>query len=224
LPRLKTSVALGLGVLMLAGCGSARPGVAIEIDDKTVSLAQVSENAEALCTGLAPLNEAAGVREPRSNANSTAASLATQGLMAQMLFDEFGLVPSPEFTQSVATLRQQAAEQGVAAEYADAVVDILTAQYRLQDAKLQLGAAALEGQDPASITQEQAFELGSAFVSEWAQDKGIEIDPRFGIEFVEGTFAVAATRTSTSVSELALVAEDPERSADLPSNLLCGSE
>ncbi|MGN0063644.1 MAG: hypothetical protein ACI379_05330 [Nocardioides sp.] len=223
-PRVKTLAVLGVSVLALAGCGSARPGVAVEVDGKTVSLSEVDATAQALCDGLAPLNEQAGGNQPRHDAGSTAAAVALQGLLADLLDEEYDISPSAAFTAQVEAMRADAVAQGVAEEHVDEIVDALANQYRLADAQAQVGAAAMAAQGTTDIDQQQAQELGGTLLAGWFAERDIEIDPRFGLSFEGGTPVLADTRTSTAVSDLAVLAADGERAAELPRNLLCTSD
>lgn len=224
LPRVKTLAVLGVSVLALAGCGSARPGVAVEVDGNRVSLSEVEGIADALCEGLAPVNEEAGNNQPRYDAATTAAAVAVQDLLADLLAEEFGIEPSAEFTQQVGALRADAANQGIAEEHVDEIVDAVAAQYRLADAQVQVGTAAMAAQGVSDVDQQQANELGATLLASWFAERDIEIDPRFGLDFENGQAVLAETRTSTAATDFAVLAADPERAAELPRNLLCTTD
>ena len=221
LPRVKTLAAVGLGVLVLAGCGSARPGVALEVEGQRVSLDRVESMAAGLCGGLGPLNEQSGSTLPRSSAQTEAAAMYLNDLLAQQFADEFDLSPTPAYAQQVSALEQEVVAQGVAAEHVDPVVEFLSTHALVSDLQAQAGRAAMAEQGTAEAPAEQAQQAGAAVFAAWSAERDVEIDPRFGLGLEEGNLVIADNDLSVAVSEVASIAQDPQRLGELPASLRC---
>lgn len=221
LPRVKTLAAVGLSVLVLAGCGSARPGVAIEVDGRTVSLDRVQALADGVCGGIGPVSAKNGSTLPKAGAQTEAAATLLNDLLADQFADEFDLTTSAAFAEEMRVFKQEAAKQGVPSEHMDAVVDFASSQARLRDVQVQVGRAALLDQGAEQVADEQAQQVGAMLFADWAGERDVEIDPRFGLHMKEGSLVADGDDLTVAVSDVATLASDPSRAGELPSNLRC---
>ena len=62
--RLMTGATLGVAALLLSGCGSASPGVAVQVGDETLSVRDVDGAAGHVCTALGDQFEAGSTTVP----------------------------------------------------------------------------------------------------------------------------------------------------------------
>jgi hypothetical protein len=221
LPRLKTLAAVGASVLVLAGCGSARPGVAIDVEGQTVSLNRVDSMAAEVCAGLGPATEASGSTLAKRDAQTTVAAYLLSATLAEQFADEVGVRTSSGYADDLRNVEQQLAAQGVPQEHLEGVVEFYALDSYVTDIQAQAGAAALAQEGVADAGQEQAQQVGGQLFAEWAQARDVVIDPRYGIEMSEQGPTYADTDVSIIVSDAAAAMADSQQAASLPVNLRC---
>lgn len=221
--RLRTVAVLGLGVAVLAGCGSARPGVAFDVAGSTTSLSQVDNMSLALCEALRPQLAAQQDVRPMSQVRTFATMLMINGEVARKIGAENDLKPSPEYGAAVDYWEQQAGsvDEGLREDF----VAINTMGMLDTDYRAQLGRRILAEQGNTEPTDEEATAAGSQVFDEWFASHDIDVDPRFGMQVVDGIFTPDDGALSVPVSDLAVSRanlEDVSYVSSLPDDQVCG--
>jgi hypothetical protein len=221
---------------LLAGCGvadggGARPGVAAEVGDTTIRLADVEEAAEDRCRIIEELSGGPD-SQPVSGARVRDEALQHAVLreVATQLAEEYGVEPSQLYDDAQTEVRRQL--EGVDEELVDRVVDGLTSTDYFVDVLVQVGRDQLgltKSEDPDG---QQGFQRGMAVAQEWLEDHPIETNPRFAAPVIaEDRVHTTRKDLSTAVSNFAKSAlgavEDPQAqdagyAASLPESQRCG--
>lgn len=220
--RLRTAALVGLSAALLAGCGSARPGVAIEVDgDQVASLSRVDQASLALCEALRPELEQSQQSWPNSQVRTLTAYLLVTQEVAERIGEEEGLKPSAEYGQAVAYFENQA--KNIDEDLRDDFVQLNSIGVLEADYRTQLGTKALEEMG-VEVTPEAAAAAGSQIFAAWMADHDIEVDPRFGVVVADGAFTTRNGSLGVAVSDLATTrssTEDLSYAASMPEGQVC---
>lgn len=190
----------GLAVLVgLAGCGSAgpRPGLAVEVGDRTVTTDEVDRMTQELCTALQEAPESGLTSAPmRAIRERVVAALAVRTAAEQFAEDE-GVTPGESYTTAVSEARAEMA--GLPREAQEV---LLTVDPDLVDAYIG-SVTSLVGAD--------------RFVA-WLDDHPFRLNPAYGLEFSgEGGFE-RLEGLSVAVSD---AATESRATATLPAAQRC---
>lgn len=218
-PLLLATASLGL----LAGCGQGEPGAAFTIEGASTSLNEVDRMTGAACEALRPQLEQSGVSRPMAQIRTFAAMLLINGEVARTVAEENGLRPGPEYGALRDYWEKRAADMDPV-ERAD-FVEINTLGLLDVDLRTQLGQQILAEQGNAAPNEDEAISAGTEALIEWYAEHDIRIDPRFGLDIVDGTFVPAAPSLGVAVSDFAQTranAEDLAYVADMPKDQVCG--
>lgn len=219
---------------LLSGCGSVgaelRPGTAAVVDEEVVSMGDVEEVADSLCTvlvGAAASAQpgAAPATYPLGVVRTAAQRGLVLNLMADRIAEEQGLDVSADLDAGIASVQgAYAGADPVALEEAmpgftgDGHLDLVLTAWGAQD----LGEGASEEEARA-----RGYELGA----QWADEHGLESNPVFGVLTLDED-GVSDTRDDLSVpvsdwarkaAAPASQAEAAEVTAELPANQRCGA-
>jgi hypothetical protein len=223
--RALSGVALGAAALLLSGCaGSASPGVAVEVGDETISAQRVDAAAGHMCTALEDDFQSQNTVVPMSFLRSGVVRLLTLSSQARQIADEYGVEPGAAYARDVAQRERTASvfPDDVRADY----VEIMSANALANDILEQVGRAKLEAEGFADPTVDQIGQAGSDVFATWPDAHGVDIDPKYGVELVDGEIVSTDTNLSVAVGELAqkgLASEpDPAYAGTLPSHQRCG--
>lgn len=208
----------------LTGCGidtGANPGAAARIGDATVSNRDVDRTSVDLCQAVEP--QLQGQVVPMSYVRSAVVTNLVIREVADGIAGEYGVSAGDTYDEAVSAAEMQVGDLDEAQTDAyilmnttgPYVTDILTAA-----AAKSLAAEGVPAKAAADLAEQRAAEIMAA----WPVEQGVEIDPRYGVEFVDGQFANVDTSLSVPVSEVGLrgASEDPSWAADLPAGLRCG--
>lgn len=218
--RLTTAAVVAVSGLLLTGCGSASPGIAATVGDDQITVRQVDEATDHYCTAVGQLDSEVPMGFVRQY---VVQALAVRS-QASQIADAYGVEPGTSYADDVAQREATAATKPAAVR--DDFVEVASTTAYAQDILDQVGRLVLADQGVADPTLEQVSQAGLDVFNQWPDANGIEIDPRFGIDVVDGVLTPVDTNTSVAVSDTAkagLSSEpDPVFAASLPDNQRCG--
>jgi hypothetical protein len=222
---LRSVAAVALCGLVLTGCaGSARPGVAVEVGDESISTSTVDSASAHLCTALGDQFKGNGTVVPMGFIRQGVVQLLTLSSTAQQVADEYGVEPGEAYQRELAQ-RQASAEafpEEVRADY----VEVMTANALANDILTQVGRIKLEDQGIKDPTVDQVTQAGTDIFNTWPDRHGVTIDPRYGVEMSNGTLTPVDTNLSVAVGDDAKagLATEPDAgyANTLPETHRCG--
>jgi hypothetical protein len=199
--RLMTAATLGVAGLLLTGCGSASPGVAVKVGDEQLSVRDVDTAAREMCTALGDQFEAQSTVLPMSFIRQGTVQLLTLRAQAMQVADEYGIEPGSSYRNDVAQRRRTAAS--MPEDVRETYVELTSANALASDIVDQVGTIVLEERGVTDPTTEQVTQAGVDVFNQWPDANGIEIDPRYGLESVDGVLTPVDTNTSVAVGQTA---------------------
>jgi hypothetical protein len=218
--RLMTAATTVVAGLLLTGCGSAAPGVAVRVGDEELTVRHVDSVTENYCTAVGDLES----EVPMGFVRQYVVQLLTLRSQASQIADDYGVEPGSTYRNDVA--QRQGTAGTKPEEVRDDYVELASTQAYAQDILDQVGRIVLEEQGVAEPTAEQVTEAGIDVFNQWPDANGIEIDPRYGLEAVDGVLTPVDTNTSVAVGETARsgmeTEPDPAFAETLPANHRCG--
>jgi hypothetical protein len=219
--RLMTAATTCLAGLLLTGCGSsASPGVAVQVGDEELTVRHVDAVTANYCTAVGDLES----EVPMSFVRQYVVQLLTLRSQASQMAEEYGIEAGSAYLNDVAQRQGTAGAQPeeVRADY----VEVASSTAYAQDIVDQIGRITLEESGVTEVSAEQATQAGLDVFNQWPGANGIEIDPRYGLEVVDGLLTPVDTNTSVAVGETAqagLATEpDPAFARTLATNHRCG--
>lgn len=222
--RLMTAAALGAAGLLVTGCGTASPGVAVEVGDEQISVKRVDAAADNFCAALEDQIEAQGAAVPMSFVRQSTVQLMTVRSIAEQIAEDHDVSPGATYSGELARQKEQtgAMDEDVRRDY----LELTTSQAYAADILDQVGRSLLEDRGVTDPDPEQVSAAGSDFFAQWPDKHGIEVDPRYGLDFSEGTLKPSDTSLSVAVSDDALAGLATEPDVDyarsLPASQRCG--
>ena len=213
--------------VLASGCGfeeeGPKPGVAAEVDGRTLALEQVDEVVEEYCALRAEHPEAT----PASRASVRAQFVLgwVQAVAVERLAPEYDVALPPEKVNRTAVQ----ASWGDLGEIDDANYEafewLTWIEARLTEPVESLGSRKLEEEGGQGAVGQPAVDRGVALIQEWMQEQDPHLNPVLGEPDLEaGRFAGDAL--SVPVSDEARQATSTEQSADylagLPEGQRCG--
>jgi hypothetical protein len=213
-------VMVALAGLLLAGCGSANPGVAVKVGDEEISTRHVDDVTANYCTAVGELESAV----PMSFVRQYVVQLLTLRSQASQIADDYGVEPGSTYFTDVAQRQETASTKPE--EVQDDYVELASTSAYAQDILDQVGAIVLEDKGVSDPTSEQSTQAGIDVFNQWPNTHDLEIDPRYGLRNVDGVLSAVDTSTSVAVGETAKAGmatePDPAFAATLPANHRCG--
>ena len=212
---LRTAGAVALSGLVLTGCaGSARPGVAVEVGDESISTSTVDRTSAHLCTALARPVQGRRHRGPdglHPPGRRPAARPCPRP--RQQIADEYGVEPGATYQRELASRRAsaEAFPEDVRQDY----VEVMSANALANDVLTQVGRAKLTAEGFADPTVDEVTQAGTDIFTSWPDRHGVTVDPRYGVEMVDGTLTPVDTNLSVAVGEDAKAGLATEPDADL---------
>ena len=220
----KTMVAIGAAGLVLTGCGSASPGVAVKVGDEEISTTRVDAAADNMCTALGDQFEAEGTTVPMGFVRQGVVQLLTLRAQAEQIADQYGVEPGSTYQNDVAQRQRTAAS--MPEDVRDDYVELTSANALAQDVLEQVGRIKLEQDGVTDPTVDQVSQAGVDIFNVWPDANGIDIDPRYGLRSVDGVLKPVDTNLSVAVSDSAKsgLKEDPDAAyaRTLPLTHRCG--
>ena len=242
-------------VLVLSGCGLAgngfQPGVAVLVEDRTISQRHVTEVTSDYCSALVALKQVGGGVSLRHLSTQFVVPILSIRLAVEELAEELGVEPTEQYRTEVSTHRAQVGE--LDEEAAAAWLEMESAQSYFRDVLTTIGEMEADaGGDAEGDAEVDPTAAGAETLLRWLIEgpEGIgeeggeppvtSINPRYGWRFVEPedegeqTSPIVSTDTDLSYasSELAKSAfpvdspqgavENPAYLEDLPDRMVCG--
>lgn len=221
--RWKTAAGLATAAVLLSGCGTT-PGVAVSVGDREISHDRVDEAASHLCAALDEQFESQGTVVPMGVVSQAVVRLLTLRAQATQIAEAYGIEPGSTYADDVAQRRQAVAS--APDDVRDDYVLLTSSTALANDVAQQVGRIELEGQDIAEPTPEQVGQAGVEVFNTWPDANGVEVDPRYGLENVDGQLRSVDTNLSVAVSDTAKsgLEEQPDVAFanTLPANQRCG--
>jgi hypothetical protein len=198
---LMTAATTVVAGLLLTGCGSASPGVAVKVGDEELSVREVDTAAREMCTALGDQFEAQSTVLPMSFVRQGTVQLMTLRAQAMELADDYGVEPGSTYFNDVAQRRRTAAS--MLADVRETYVELTSANALAGDIVDQVGAIVLDDRGVTDPSTEEVTQAGVDVFNQWPDAHGIEIDPRYGLESIDGVLTPVDTNTSVAVGQTA---------------------
>ncbi|GAB3022416.1 hypothetical protein GCM10011376_27790 [Nocardioides flavus (ex Wang et al. 2016)] len=218
--RLMTVATTCLAGLLLTGCGSASPGVAAKVGDEELTVRQIDAMTANYCTAVGDLES----EVPMGFVRQYVVQLLTLRSQATQIADEYGVEAGSSYRNDVAQRLGTAGTQPE--EVREDYVELASTTAYVQDILDQVGRIELEESGVSDPTTDQATQAGIDVFNQWPNANDIEIDPRYGLEVVDGVLSPVDTNTSVAVGETAKAGlgtePDPAFARSLPTNHRCG--
>ena len=218
--RLMTVATTAVAGLLLTGCGTASPGVAVKVGDEEISTRHVDEVTANYCTAVGELESAV----PMGFVRQYVVQLLTLRSQASQIADEYGVEPGSTYYNDVAQREGTASTQPE--DVQDDYVELASTSAYAQDILDQVGRIVLEEQGVTDATAEQTTQAGIDVFNQWPTTHDLEIDPRYGLRTVDGVLSPVDTHTSVAVGETAKSGmstdPDPAFAETLPVSHRCG--
>ena len=219
--RLMTAATIGVAGLLLTGCGSAAPGVAVKVGDEVLTVSDVDTTTSHYCTSVGDQFEST---VPMSFVRQYVVQLLTLRSQAAQLADEYGVTAGSTYQNDVA--QRQGTARTLPEEVRDDYIRLTSAPAYAQDVVDQVGEIVLDEQGVSDPTTEQVTQAGIDVFNQWPDANGIEVDPRYGLANVDGVLKPVDTNTSVAVGETAKLGlaeqPDPAFAETLPLTHRCG--
>lgn len=209
------------GTVLLSGCGSARPGVAAQVGDDTITLSDVDEQSQLICQAVekdlqSPL--------PMGLARYQILTGQISRSIADQVAEEYDVEPDAGYDSALSAARTQVA--AYPEETRETLITVSTNQVYVQSIMEAAARKALADEGTTDPTVDEVTKRSQQMFSQWADTHTVEIDPRFGFDFADGTFARVETGVSHAVSDTATAGlkpePDPAVTAELPVAQRCG--
>jgi peptidyl-prolyl cis-trans isomerase SurA len=215
---------MALAALALTGCAGNGAGVAAEVGDETISITRVDEAARNLCAAFSDQLASEGNTVPMGYVRASALSLLATRAQAEQIADEYGVTAGSTYKNDVG--QRKIAARSMDEDARDDYVLLTSTEAFVTDVMGQVGAAVLAERGVDDPTVEQRMQAGQDLFATWPDANGVTIDPRYGLDNVDGRFVNADSHLSVAVSDAAKegVADqpDPAKARALPSTQRCG--
>ena len=222
--RLMMAATASLAGLLLTGCGTASPGTAVQVGDRSLSVREVDAAAGQMCTALGDQFASQNTVLPMSFVRQGTVQLMTLRAQALEIADDYGVEPGSSYQNDVAQRRRTAST--MPEEVQDTYVELTSANALASDIVDQIGSIVLEDRGVTDPTTDQVTQAGIDVFNQWPDANGIEIDPRYGLESVDGVLSPIDTNTSVAVGDVAKagLATEPDTAfaESLPLTHRCG--
>lgn len=212
-------------LLLLTGCAGARPGVAAQVGDETIRLAEVDDLAASYCTAIEPQLGASADAPAAISLTSLRAGVLQQ-LVAREIADlvgtAYGVSPGVAYNRAVQSARTQAT--AIPEDARKDYIEVQTAGDYISDVVTQAAQKDLVDAGNAEPTQEQISARASELFTEYTELADIEIDPRFGIgsDLLAKDGSVSFAVSDTAKAGVKSADDDVTYAQSLPASLRCG--
>jgi peptidyl-prolyl cis-trans isomerase SurA len=208
-------------MLLLTGCGSVpgfNPGVAVRVQDDSVSTDQVRATATAYCS--ASMKTQPGQAVPNHYVAGLAASSYALRTAADQLMADHDVTIDDSYDQAIDGAQKQLAS--LTDTQREAVVQVGAASLYVAAAETAVGRDVLGG----SPSDDDAQAAGAKEFASWLDDHDVRIDPRYGVSIDKGTVVAADTSLSFALGDTAKKADaaqpDATYAGALPASQRCG--
>ncbi|WP_426241887.1 hypothetical protein [Nocardioides sp. LHG3406-4] len=209
---------------LLSGCtGGASPGVAVDVDGDTITVAQVDRATSAVCTSVEPDLRGSETTVALGNVRQFVVSLLTASAQARQLAAEYDVEPGAAYARQVDQLRltAQAFPQDARHDY----VEVMSTEALVNAVVDAIGRESLSRDGVTDPSVEEVAQRGQDLFESWPDQHPVDIDPRYGLEVVDGQVVPADTNLSVAVGDTAKDAmatePDPVYARTLPTGQRC---
>ena len=223
--RMAGPAGLVVAGFLLAGCGSASPGVAVQVGDERISTNEVDELASEYCRAIE--DQLAAQNPPQVVPNrffrgGIAGSL-TMRTIGEQLGEEYDVEPGSVYEESVAQLEQSVAV--LDEEVRDAVIEVESSSAYVEAMQAAVGEVLLEEEGANGAEHSDQVARGQQAFEDWISENGVTFDPGLGVKLAKGNVESADTSLSFPVGDNAVNGSadepDPAYAAALPDSQTC---
>lgn len=215
---------VAVAAALLAGCGSARPGVAVQVGDETISSNRVDELSSEYCRAIERQLTGNNQQVPQRYFRSGIASTLTMRSIAAQLADDYDVKPGKVYDQKLAELNQST--EVLEEDVREAVLEVESSPAYVEAIQAAVGKVLLDQESAAASEYSEQIARGTTAFEDWISENGVDFDPSLGISMVKGKVQSTETGLSVAVGESALKggSEEPdaEYAAALPDSHRCG--
>ena len=207
--------------LALTACGDVSPGAAATVEGTKISRETVDDMAQAVCTAevtYAGLVDQPVQPTPTSIYREISLSLLINEQLALDVADRLDVDVPPSSYEAGQDAGLEGLFEALPSSALEPFQHYVDSYNRLQALYAAIGAEAgdASGDDPQA-----AAEAGRAYVAQYAEQRDIHVDPRFG-EFTDGQVAGGSGSLSVPVEAAASVRPDePPDVSGLPDSQIC---
>lgn len=231
-PQVRRPVQVVVASLLLAGglsgCGVAgtsfHPGVAAQVGDDTISERRVNSIASNYCASIEKQLTDNNQVVPQGYLRGGVAGQLALVDAARQLAEQEGVEPGPDYTRKVSDLRGAVADLPEAE--ADAVVEIEASSTYLSSVLRAVGEKVLRDRGAQDTGADAAARAGQQALASWIDQHGVEIDPQYGVDIVDGQAVPTDGSVSYAVGDAARQGNasrpDQAYAASLPDSHRCG--
>ena len=192
--------------LLLTGCAGLRPGVAAKVGDETITTKQVTDFASSFCSFLAK-------NEPGDKPSADIRKMALSLLVEARLAHDFAKQHDVTWNEGGVDSTLKSVGESVSS-FSDE-----KRQAFLDNVRYVLEGSDIVAQAVGQVSDQAAFTAGRGqAVGAWAEEFGVEIDPRYGSW---SGFQVDGESGSLSVPEKATAPNATDPLAGLPASQTC---
>ena len=191
-------------LVSVTGCNSMHPGAAAVVGDTTIQESELDHLVEALCVSNSVAASQGGAQTDQAatrDLRRTILNVLIQSELATQAAAQNGVSVSDGDVQ-----RQLASGTGLPADLPPVVEEKLTGLINdLVRATLlttEIGKQQLSSDSTAQVTDQQAAKAGSTYLTRFAEQVGVDVDPRFGTYSALGVTAGSGS-LSVPVSDAA---------------------
>ena len=216
-------VLVAAAALVLAGCGDVSPGAAATVDGTSIALDTVDDIATSVCTAektYAGLNDQQYTPRPTSLYRDSVLSLLVNERLAQEAADDLDLDVPPSSYEAGDNAELSDLLDKLPSSDLEPFQDYLDSYSRLQALYVAIGE---ETGETDSDDPQAALSAGQDYVTKFADERDIELDPRFG-DFSGGQVAGGSGSVSVPVDGGSGDPPSAEEQADvsgLPDSQIC---
>ena len=226
--RLAVATTAAALAVVLTGCGVTgtgfQPGVAAQVDDRTVTTDRVDELVGQYCDALEEQLGADGSVVPLSYFRGGVAGQLALVLAAEQLADDYDVEPTTDYDRTVSGIEAQTTT--LTDEQQEAVIEIEASSAYVASVQLAVGAQLLADEGVSEPTNEETGQRGVEAFNEWLETHDIEFNPEYGVTIEDGGLVAKDTQVSFPVGEAAKAGQadepDPGYAENLPESQRCG--
>lgn len=210
---------------LLAGCGSASPGVAVQVGDERITTNRIDELASEYCQAIA--DQLAAQNPPQVVPNryfrgGIAGSLTLRSI-GEQLGAEYDVEPGPTYQESVSQLEQSVSV--LDEEVRDAVIEVESSSAYVEAMQAAVGGVLLEEEGASAAEYSDQVARGQQAFEDWISENDVTFDPALGVSLAEGNVETKDTSLSFAVGDSAVQGAadepDPAYAAALPDSQTC---
>lgn len=209
-----------LAGLALTGCSALNPGVAAQVGDETITLAEVDEVSADFCEAVAPQLEGQAETVPNSFFRGGIAGTLALRSVADQIAEDYGVsADSEEYLAQLTEIRRGVAT--LPEDIRDSVVEVDTTPLYVEEIQAAVGEELL-----GSGEREELVAAGQEAFATWTAENDVEFDPSLNTVMRNGTVESQDLAVSFAVSEVARGGLEQQPSAVLarrtPQSQRCG--